>query len=102
MPKLIPDPQVADDFGVCLKTLGRWDQTPELGFPPPIYVRKRKYRDEGALEDFKLQKAREAAAEAKAAAARMHSIAKPAPKDSKHRKPRTCVKSGKEHLATKQ
>jgi hypothetical protein len=44
-PKLIPDPQVARDLGRGLRTLARWDARPELGFPPPIRINRRKFRD---------------------------------------------------------
>ena len=44
-PKPIPDPQVARDLGRSLRTLARWDKTPELKFPRPIPINKRKYRD---------------------------------------------------------
>jgi hypothetical protein len=43
-PKLIPDPQVARDLGRSLRTLARWDEKPELGFPRPIVINRRKYR----------------------------------------------------------
>jgi predicted DNA-binding transcriptional regulator AlpA len=44
-PKLIPDPQVARDLGITLRTLFRWDtEHPELKFPKPVYINGRKYR----------------------------------------------------------
>ena len=46
-PKLIPDRQVAKDLGRSLRTLARWDEKPELGFPRPIVINKRKYRAPG-------------------------------------------------------
>jgi hypothetical protein len=42
--KRIPDPRVAKDLGVSLRTLARWDKKPELNFPKPIYNNGRKYR----------------------------------------------------------
>jgi hypothetical protein len=74
MSKLIPDPQVAKRYGVHLRTLSRWDETAGLGFPPPIYVRKRKYRDEEKLDDWDRRNSREAAATAAAKAGRKHAI----------------------------
>lgn len=51
--RLIPDPQVARHrYGVSLRTLPRWDAKPELGFPGPIYINGRKFRDEAALDKF--------------------------------------------------
>lgn len=49
---LIPDAQVADTLGVCIRTLARWDARPELGFPPPVRMNGRKYRRLGALRAF--------------------------------------------------
>jgi DNA-binding transcriptional MerR regulator len=42
--KRIPDPQVAKDLGISLRTLARWDKKPELNFPKPVYTNRRKYR----------------------------------------------------------
>lgn len=51
--KLIPDPVVARDrYGVNPRTIVRWDANPELGFPPPIYINRRKYREEAKLNAF--------------------------------------------------
>jgi hypothetical protein len=51
--KLVPDSVVAHDRYRCsLRTIDRWDHDPALGFPPPIRIRKRKYRDEVELDEF--------------------------------------------------
>jgi hypothetical protein len=53
---LVPDPQIAKELSVSLMTIWRWDQDPELaelGWPPPIYIRKRKYRPRKQFEKFK-------------------------------------------------
>jgi hypothetical protein len=42
--QLIPDRKVANRYGRSLMALWRWDQKPELGFPPPIRINGRKYR----------------------------------------------------------
>jgi hypothetical protein len=45
--ELVPDPQVAREFNVTLMTLWRWDRDPklaELGWEPPVKIRKRNYR----------------------------------------------------------
>jgi hypothetical protein len=39
-------PWFAERYSVSPRTIDRWDDTPDLGFPPPIYIRGRKYRDE--------------------------------------------------------
>ena len=54
---LVPDPQVRKEFGdVSEMTTHRWDRDPRmaaLGWPPPTYMRARKYRFRGQLERFK-------------------------------------------------
>jgi hypothetical protein len=54
--ELVPDPQVAKELNISLMTVWRWDHDPELaalGWPPPVYIRKRKYRGRKLLEKFK-------------------------------------------------
>jgi hypothetical protein len=54
--ELVPDPQVIREFGITAMTLWRWDRDPllrELGWSPPIYIRRRKFRPRRALEAFK-------------------------------------------------
>jgi hypothetical protein len=54
--ELVPDPQVGKELSVSLMTLWRWDRDQEmaaLGWPPPVYIRKRKYRGRKLLEKFK-------------------------------------------------
>jgi hypothetical protein len=54
--ELVPDPQVSKELSVTLMTIWRWDRDPEmvaLGWPPPVYIRKRKYRGRKQLEKFK-------------------------------------------------
>lgn len=59
---LISDPVVARErYHVHPVTLRRWDKNPALGFPPPIYVNNRRYRDEAALDAWDLKNSREAA-----------------------------------------
>jgi hypothetical protein len=53
---LVPDPKVAEEFGVSLMTLWRWDHDPrmaELGWEPPVKIRKRNYRSRSVLERVK-------------------------------------------------
>ena len=55
--ELVPDPQVAREFNVTLMTLWRWDHDPklaELGWEPPVKIRKRNYRRRRRLEKFKV------------------------------------------------
>lgn len=63
---LVPDPQVQREFDVTGMTIYRWDADPQmaaLGWPPPIRIRKRKFRSRHALEGFKANMARRAIAE---------------------------------------
>lgn len=51
---LVPDEQVRREFGnISTMTLWRWDNDPALGFPPPVMIRKRKFRSRRLLEEFK-------------------------------------------------
>jgi hypothetical protein len=54
--RLIPDPVVAEEFGVTLMTLWRWDQSQDkrrLGWPPKVKIGPRNYRNRSKLEGFK-------------------------------------------------
>jgi hypothetical protein len=55
--EMVPDPQVAREFGgITLMTLYRWDRDPEmgaLGWEGPIKIRKRNYRSRQMLEKVK-------------------------------------------------
>jgi hypothetical protein len=54
--ELVPDPQVGKELNISSMTIWRWDRDPEmvaLGWPPPVYIRKRKYRGRKLLEKFK-------------------------------------------------
>jgi predicted DNA-binding transcriptional regulator AlpA len=55
--KLIPDPQVCRRYGVSGMTIWRWDRNPELNFPKPIRINRRKYRDEAELESWERERA---------------------------------------------
>jgi hypothetical protein len=47
---LVPETQVAARYGVVPRTLARWDLDPDLGFPPPVVIRRRRYRSLAELE----------------------------------------------------
>jgi hypothetical protein len=49
---LIPEKKAAAKCGVCVKTLERWDEKPELNFPPIIRINDRKFRDADLLDAF--------------------------------------------------
>jgi hypothetical protein len=63
---LVPDPVVIKEFAISAMTLWRWDRDPNLiaaGWPPPIYIRLRKFRVRRQLEGFKAEMLRRAIAE---------------------------------------
>jgi hypothetical protein len=47
---LIPDRLVAERYGRTTKTIARWADDPEMGFPQVIRLRNRRYRDAAALD----------------------------------------------------
>ena len=49
---LITESRVAKRYGVCTRTLARWDDQPELNFPGLVYINGRKYRDADILDEF--------------------------------------------------
>src|SRR5262245_44129952 len=60
-PVLISDRQVAERYDVVVRTPERWDGTPDLGFPPPVYIRRRRYREVAKLDDWDRANARKVA-----------------------------------------
>jgi hypothetical protein len=62
---LLSDRQVADRYGVVVRTLERWDLDPAMKFPPPIRINRRRYREVAALEAWERAKLRKAAAQHK-------------------------------------
>lgn len=58
---LIPLPRVARVYGVTLRTIDRWLQRPEIGFPRPEYINGRRYLRLSTVVAF--DEARAAAAE---------------------------------------
>jgi hypothetical protein len=61
-PVLIPDSVVARErYHVHPHTLRRWDAKPGLGFPPPIYVNGRRYREAEKLDIWDRNNSRAAA-----------------------------------------
>jgi hypothetical protein len=61
--EFVPDSQVVREFGITSMSLWRWDEDPALqrmGWPPAVYIRRRKFRSRRALEEFKAQMIRRA------------------------------------------
>jgi predicted DNA-binding transcriptional regulator AlpA len=50
--KLFTDPEVCVRLGRSQRTIDRWAADPATGFPQPVYIRGRKYRDAEAVEAF--------------------------------------------------
>ena len=51
--ELVPDAQMRKEFNVSAMTVHRWDNDPDLQFPPPVKIRKHNFRSRHALEAFK-------------------------------------------------
>jgi hypothetical protein len=47
---IVPDAKVAKRYGVCIRTIKRWDANPDLGFPNRIDINGRCYRDSNQLD----------------------------------------------------
>jgi len=58
---LLPDRLVAQRYDVSVRTLERWDATPDLGFPPPRYIRRRRFRNISELDAWDRRNARRVA-----------------------------------------
>src|SRR5258707_15505675 len=86
---LIPDPEVFRDLSITSMTGWRWDRDPrmtELGWPPPIYRGRYKFRDSKQYQKFKTNLLRQAIAKRCAlleAAAHRASKPKPVTADTK-------------------
>jgi predicted DNA-binding transcriptional regulator AlpA len=61
---LIPKPAVAGEFGVSGRTISRWMEDENLGFPPPVRLRGRLYFQRAALEEWKSRRIRASIVEA--------------------------------------
>jgi hypothetical protein len=50
--KLLPTRQVCARYDVCFRTIGRWERNPDLNFPQPVMINRRKYYPEAALIEW--------------------------------------------------
>jgi hypothetical protein len=55
--RYLPDALVAQRYNVHATTIFRWDRSDGLGFPKPIRINGRKYRDVDSLEAWDQQRA---------------------------------------------
>ena len=62
-PRYLTESQAAARYCVNPRTLRRWDENPEIGFPPPVLVRKRRFREVAGLEAWERQQAAQATAQ---------------------------------------
>jgi hypothetical protein len=53
--------KVADRYGVVPRTIERWEENPDLKFPAPLRINKRKYWDLEKLEAWERLRATTAA-----------------------------------------
>jgi len=51
--EFVPDPRVVRELGITAMTLWRYDQDPDLDFPPAIKIRNKNYRSRNMLEAWK-------------------------------------------------
>jgi hypothetical protein len=56
--KNLPTTLVADRYAVTTRSVERWAEDPALGFPPPIYINRRKFWSLNALKRFDRECAR--------------------------------------------
>jgi hypothetical protein len=66
---LLGNPDLAKEFGVCVKTIERWERDPKIApdLGAPMIINGRKYRTRSQIETFK-QKRRAASRTLKATA----------------------------------
>jgi hypothetical protein len=48
----LPTRSVCARYGICSRTIARWERDPDLNFPQPMVLNGRKYYDEDALTAF--------------------------------------------------
>jgi hypothetical protein len=58
---LLSDRLVAERYDVTVRTLERWDEKPDLGFPPAVRIRRRRYREIDKLDAWDAANARRVA-----------------------------------------
>jgi hypothetical protein len=51
-PLLLADRLVAERYDVTVRTLERWDEKTELGFPKPVFIRRRRFRIIDKLDEW--------------------------------------------------
>jgi hypothetical protein len=48
----LPRRKTCERYGVCDRTISRWERDPNLNFPSPTIINGRKYDDEDQLTDW--------------------------------------------------
>lgn len=56
----LPKRSVDDRYGVCTRTVDRWEDDDGIGFPKSVEIRKRRYWRLGELIDYERARARAA------------------------------------------
>ena len=59
-PVLLSERRAAERYDVSTRTLARWDEAPGLGFPPPVMINRRRYRDIAKLDAWDAEMSRKA------------------------------------------
>lgn len=59
--RFLTGPQVRARYNISEMTLHRWLKNPDLGFPQPTYINRRRYFAETQLVDWERQRAGRAA-----------------------------------------
>jgi predicted DNA-binding transcriptional regulator AlpA len=49
---------LAARFDVCTRSIDRWLDDPDLGFPQPIYINRRRFWDLAEIESWERNRAR--------------------------------------------
>ena len=53
----LPTQKVADRYGVSRRSVERWEDDPDLGFPQAMIINRRKYFDLAELEQWERRRA---------------------------------------------
>ena len=58
---LIPKPSLAKELGITSRTLSRWIEDPEMGFPEAVVINSRNYFVRAAVEAWKAERVKSSA-----------------------------------------
>ena len=55
--KKLPTRAVCERYGVCDRTIARWQVNPKLNFPKPVVINNRKYFDDDQMTAWERSRA---------------------------------------------